>query len=465
VTPPNAISLALTSAALVAGLGCQTQAAPGPESAKAPLVSTGGPAASQIACSGSTVVTVNLTGGNFTTATPTDLVIVGDESGSITPAYFAAEKTFMGHVVDGLGALFANGGKVGVVTFAATARQIIGLSSVPSDVVTAINNIDQRTSSTCIGCALNKADDLFAAGSDSSHKRMIMVLTDGRNNTPNPGWDDYLATALSAARAGGAEIFAVSVGSATNPAELQEIATDPDSGHYFAVADFSRLEGILQQLVAAVVSPEATNAVLSLTVNPDLAVSNVAVTAGSVLQTGNNLVWSIASIQNATVTLTETVTPIPGHGSGDKSIFSAVHYGDDQQSVLNLPAWSVNVQQCDQDGDGIPDQTDNCPTVANPDQTDTDGDGLGDACDPDDDNDGVPDGTDQCPQTPNHAIVGSDGCSIDQLCPCNSPWKNHGGYVSCVTHAAQDLMKAGLITGAQKGDIVSAAGQSDCGKK
>ena len=35
----------------------------------------------------------------------------------------------------------------------------------------------------------------------------------------------------------------------------------------------------------------------------------------------------------------------------------------------------------DSDGDGIPDATDNCPLVPNPDQRDADGDGIGDACD------------------------------------------------------------------------------------
>ena len=37
--------------------------------------------------------------------------------------------------------------------------------------------------------------------------------------------------------------------------------------------------------------------------------------------------------------------------------------------------------QIDSDGDGIPDDQDNCPNKANPDQADNDNDGLGDVCD------------------------------------------------------------------------------------
>ena len=36
----------------------------------------------------------------------------------------------------------------------------------------------------------------------------------------------------------------------------------------------------------------------------------------------------------------------------------------------------------DQDNDGIPDDSDNCPEGANPEQVDQDGDGRGDECDP-----------------------------------------------------------------------------------
>lgn len=95
----------------------------------------------------------------------------------------------------------------------------------------------------------------------------------------------------------------------------------------------------------------------------------------------------------------------------------------------------------DTDGDGVPDDDDNCPNIANADQADFDGDGLGDACDPDIDGDGVDNEFDQCARTVFgdtllDGIVSDNGCTIAQLCPCSG---GHGQYVSCVAHAAQDF--------------------------
>lgn len=123
----------------------------------------------------------------------------------------------------------------------------------------------------------------------------------------------------------------------------------------------------------------------------------------------------------------------------------------------------------DQDGDGIADDADNCPGVANPDQANADGDSFGDACDPcpgvftpliydadsdgiledgdcsgvagdypctggntvgcddncpdfynpsqiDTDGDGVADACDNCPSLPNPTQLDTDGDGVGDLC-------------------------------------------------
>ncbi len=62
----------------------------------------------------------------------------------------------------------------------------------------------------------------------------------------------------------------------------------------------------------------------------------------------------------------------------------------------------------DTDGDGIPNELDNCPMLANENQLNTDGDLMGDACDLDDDNDTVLDVQDNCPLVANEDQANAD---------------------------------------------------------
>ncbi len=62
----------------------------------------------------------------------------------------------------------------------------------------------------------------------------------------------------------------------------------------------------------------------------------------------------------------------------------------------------------DRDGDGAPDDCDNCPSAASVTQTDGDGDGVGDACD-------------NCPTVPNASQADSDGNGAGDACPGSPP--------------------------------------------
>jgi hypothetical protein len=130
-----------------------------------------------------------------------------------------------------------------------------------------------------------------------------------------------------------------------------------------------------------------------------------------------------------------------------------------------------NACDSDDDGDEVADPADNCPLTANPDQADYDLDGLGDLCDSDDDNDGVPDATDPFPTSNTAAtvIIGSCNSGVtnhpfangstmsDLIGQCAAGAANHGGFVNCVTALTNEWKKAGLLTGDQKGAIVSCA--------
>ena len=97
-------------------------------------------------------------------------------------------------------------------------------------------------------------------------------------------------------------------------------------------------------------------------------------------------------------------------------------------AIVFLSKRSVNdfITGNDFDGDGIPNNEDNCPCTANHDQLDTDGDGVGDACDncpniqnprqEDFDHDGVGDVCDNCPFKENPDQLDSDHDGLGDSC-------------------------------------------------
>jgi hypothetical protein len=146
---------------------------------------------------------------------------------------------------------------------------------------------------------------------------------------------------------------------------------------------------------------------------------------------------SIWHKQNAYDTLMVPVTPM----------------GAPIHTILEYAVVICPVECPDQDGDGVCDAADNCPTTYNPNQADVDQDGAGDVCDgcpldagktspgicgcgvPDTDSDGdlVPDCVDNCPSTynPNQLDVDQDGFGdICDGCPFDAG-KTSPGICGC----------------------------------
>ncbi len=115
---------------------------------------------------------------------------------------------------------------------------------------------------------------------------------------------------------------------------------------------------------------------------------------------------------------------------------------------------SCSCEKKDTDGDGIPDDKDNCVNKKNPDQEDVDEDRIGDACDKciDVDHDGVCDDKDNCPSVYNPKQEDDDGDGIGSH--CDSTPINCASEIGSV---AKDANSASNIVVVLEGKSISAS--------
>jgi len=179
-----------------------------------------------------------------------DGMLVLDRSGSIDSGELAILKAAAISFVNSL-ALSPDGVHVGQTSFANSPSLDQHLTDSLVDAVSAISALSSGGFTNLSGGITTATAELANSGDghdreDSESPDFMIIITDGRPNTPGTPEADAVVAADSA-RAAGIEVFVVGVGDDVDENYLRTQIAD-DNAHYFSALKFTDLSAVLKDI-------------------------------------------------------------------------------------------------------------------------------------------------------------------------------------------------------------------------
>ena len=315
-----------------------------------------------------------------------DLIFVVDGSGSVGSAGWAQTQDFLVDLVQGIDG-GPGGIRYGIVRFSNGAQSLYHFynSQDPAVISNFIYGMSWPNSVTHTRTGLERAINDFNAYSTPERDKFIVMVTDGvpYPTSYNPCNAPSLAPVLSGL---GIDIKVIGVGDF----DINQLSCLNNGSNFFEVASFNDLSAIADDIFVAIDADMdgVDDCVQGTDLDGDGWYSENGDCDDSDPAIHPNAIEVCDGVDNNCdgVFLPAEITDDDGDGftacddcnDGDPTIFpGATEVCDGVDNNCD----AIVDEGCDDDGDGVFNELDNCPVTANADQADSDGDGEGDACD------------------------------------------------------------------------------------